>query len=136
VQVWWAMFGLREARHWTFASFLVVFAQSVAVYLMAAFITPEISGDARVDLRETYFRESRWYFSSILAALAISLTKNLVLTGRLQTGLDLDGHVAFAAVALAGFISRSDTIHKLIAPLSLLLYGLYIGLLFVRLPYT
>ena len=27
VQVWWAMFGLREVRHWTFAAFLILLLQ-------------------------------------------------------------------------------------------------------------
>jgi hypothetical protein len=134
VQVWWAMFGLREARHWTFAGFLVVLAQSIAVYLMAAFITPELGGDTRIDLRETYFREARWYFGSILAALAISLMKNLVLTGGFQSPVDLAGHGIFAATSLVALISRSDRVHKAIAPLSLLVYSLYIALLFVSLP--
>jgi hypothetical protein len=134
VQVWWAMFGLREMRQWTFAAFLIVLAQAIAVYLMAAFITPEVGRDDRIDLRGAYFREARWFFGSILAALAISLAKNLMLAGRLQTGFDLAGHGVFAAVALAGLVFRNDTIHKLIAPLSLLSYSLYIGLLFVTLP--
>jgi hypothetical protein len=134
VQVWWAMFGMHNLRHWTFADFLIVLAQSVAVYLMAAFITPEIEGDANIDLRAAYFREARWFFGSILAALAISLMKNRLLSGSFQSGLDLAGHVVFAAVALAGFISRSDIVHKLIAPLSVLAYCLYIALLFVSLP--
>ena len=67
-------------------------------------------------------------------ALAISLAKNLVMSGSFQTGLDLAGHVAFALVAITGLISRSDAVHKILAPLSLLLYGLYIALLFVTLP--
>jgi hypothetical protein len=134
VQVWWAMFGLRELRHWTFADFLIVLVQSIAVYMMAAFITPELSDEGRIDLRDAYFREARWFFGSILAALLISLAKNLVLTGHLQTGYDLAGHAVFAAIALTGIASRADTVHKLIAPLSLISYGLYIGLLFVTLP--
>ncbi|HEX3944780.1 MAG TPA: hypothetical protein VHW69_11905 [Rhizomicrobium sp.] len=134
VQVWWAMFGMHNVGRWTFAGFLIVLAQSIAVYLMAAFITPELGGDARIDLREAYFREARWFFGSILAALAISLTKNRVLFGSFQSGLDLDGHAVFAAIALVGLVSRSDIVHKLIAPVSLLAYALYIATLFVRLP--
>ena len=134
VQVWWAMFGMREVRHWTFAAFLILLAQSIAVYLMAAFITPEVAGDDPIDLREVYFREAPWFFGSILAALAISLIKNRVMAGSFQTGADLAGHVVFAALALAGVISRSDIVHKLIAPLSLIFYAIYIALLFVTLP--
>jgi len=134
VQVWWAMFGMHNVRHWTFAGFLVVLAQSVAVYLMAAFITPELESDARINLRDAYFREARWFFGSILAALAISLLKNRVLFGSFQSGIDLAGHALFAAIALTGLVSRSGLVHKFIAPLSLLAYGLYIALLFVTLP--
>ncbi|MBV8800180.1 MAG: hypothetical protein JOY77_07970 [Alphaproteobacteria bacterium] len=134
VQVWWAMFGMRNVSHWTFAGFLIVLGQSIAIYLMAAFITPELGGEGRIDLREAYFRESRWFFGSILAALAISLLKNRIVSGGFQSGADLAGHAAFATVALAGFVSRSDVVHKTIAPLSLLLYALYIALLFVTLP--
>ena len=60
VEVWWSMFGMREERDWTFGGFLMLLAQSIAVYLMAAFITPEIAGDERLDLREAYFREARY----------------------------------------------------------------------------
>jgi hypothetical protein len=135
VQVWWAMFGMHNVPRWTFAGFLVVLAQSVAVYLMAAFITPEFGGgDTRIDLREAYFREARWFFGSILAALAISLLKNRVLFGSFQSGIDLAGHVVFAAIALVGLVFRRDIVHKLVAPLSLLAYGVYIALLFVALP--
>jgi hypothetical protein len=134
VQVWWAMFGMHNVHQWTFAGFLVVLAQSVAVYLMAAFITPELGGEAQIDLREAYFREARWFFGSILAALAISLIKNRMLFGSFQSGLDLDGHVVFAVIALTGLIFCSDIVHRIIAPLSLLAYGLYIALLFVTLP--
>jgi hypothetical protein len=134
VQVWWAMFGLREVRHWTFAAFLILLLQVVAVYLMAAFITPELGSDEAIDLREAYFREARWFFGSILVALAISLAKNLVLTGSLPRPLDLAGHAVFALLALAGLIFRRDAVHKLIAPLSLAFYALYIALLFVTLP--
>jgi hypothetical protein len=134
VQVWWSMFGMRSVQHWTFADFLIVLAQSIAVYLMAAFITPELAGDDRIDLREAYFREARWFFGSSLAAVAISLIKNFMLAGRMQSGVDLAGHVAFATLSVGGLFSRSDLVHKLIAPLSFLFFSLYIALLFVALP--
>ena len=55
-----------------------------------------------IDLREAYFRESRWFFGSILAALAISLIKNRGDDRKLAESLDLAGHAVFAALALAG----------------------------------
>lgn len=134
VQVWWAMFGLRDVRVWTFANFFVVLMQPVSTYLMAALITPDFTEGGTIDLRDAYFRERRWFFGSIVFALIVSLAKNMIITGHPQRGLDLAGHVVFVTIALAGLISRSDTVHKILAPASLLAYGTYIALLFVQLP--
>ena len=134
VQVWWAMFGMRSVRDWTFAGFFVLLMEAVFVYLMAAFITPVPDGDKIIDLRELYFRENRWFFGAILGALLISVLKNVMLTGAIQRGADLDGHIVFATIAVTGLISRGDTVHKILAPASLLAYGAYIALLFVQLP--
>ncbi|HEY4113914.1 MAG TPA: hypothetical protein VGM17_07610 [Rhizomicrobium sp.] len=134
VVVWWSMFGLREVRVWTFGLFLVVLGQAVAAYLMAAFITPDAAGTEHLILRELYFREARWFFSSSLALLAFSVAKNLMLSGSMQSG-DLVGHVAFAAVSLAGLIGSGDRVHKIIAPLTFVFLAVYIGALFVQLPH-
>jgi len=37
VQMWWAMFGLVDVAHWTFAKFLSVLLQPVALFLTSAF---------------------------------------------------------------------------------------------------
>ena len=50
VQSWWAMFGLRDVRTWTFLLFSVVLAQTVVQYLLAAIVLPDF-GAQRVDLR-------------------------------------------------------------------------------------
>ena len=134
VQTWWALFALRERTYWTFASFLVVLMQPVTVYLMAAFITPDLPDSRLVDLRETYFRESRWFFAAATVAIAVSFAKNVVLTGTPPHGADLIGHLVFFAGGVVGMISKADLVHKALAPLILLSYSAYIALLFVSLP--
>jgi len=135
VQIWWVLFGLRAMRVWTFENFLVVLMQPVSAYLMAALITPDLDEPGAINLREAYFRECRWFFASILFAVAVSFAKNFVINGGPPQGLDLLGHIVFAAIALTGLISRSDIVHKIIAAASLFTYSGYIGLLFVRLPH-
>ncbi|HSM97323.1 MAG TPA: hypothetical protein VLT91_14865, partial [Rhizomicrobium sp.] len=73
VQLWWALFSLQYERHWNFAQFLVVLMQPVSVYLCAALITPDFTGNETIDLREAYFSESRWFFASILFVVAASV---------------------------------------------------------------
>jgi hypothetical protein len=133
VVVWWSMFGLREVRVWTFATFLMVMGQAVAVYLMAAFITPEIATAEDLNLRELYFREARWFFASSLALLAFSVAKNLMLSGHMRSS-DLVGHGAFAGISLAGLIGSGDRVHKVLAPLTFVFLAAYVGALFVQLP--
>ena len=135
VQVWWAMFGLRGEAHWTFAGFFVVLLQPVTLYLASAFVTPELSSGERVDLRQFYFREKNWFFAALLAAIAVSLAKDIfVIHGRVALA-DFAAHGVFFAMSIAGLISSSDVGQKILAPLLLAVFTIYIALLFVSLPH-
>ena len=134
VQVWWALFQLRDVRHWSFQAFLVVLMQPVALYLGATLLVPDIPPEGHVDLRAVYYREARWFFASILVMVLIRLAKTFVLTGALPNPADLTGHAAFVLLALSGLTFRSDTAQKIIAPVGLAIYAVYIAVLFVSLP--
>ena len=134
VQLWWALFSLREVSHWSFPGFLVVLLQAVLVYLATAILVPDIRDGERIDLKACYFREARWFFAVLLVYVFDSLGKSLVLTGRLQNRTDLAGHGAFLALCVAGIVARREIAHKLIAPLALIVYATYVALLFVSLP--
>ena len=133
IQTWWSMFGLREVGTWSFAVFLIVLLQPVALFLMAAVISPKVLNTGVTDLRSQWFSESRWLFGTLAGALFISLAKNFVVNGRLPELPDLVAHAVFVAVALSGAVSRSDMVHKILAPLGVVLYGGYIALLFTTL---
>ena len=124
VQVWWG----------SFLSFLVVLMQPVLLYLATAILTPAIPDGESLDLRQAYFREARWYFAALFLGILDSLAKSVLLTGRFQNRSDLVGHAAFICLCIAGFMSRSDLVHKTVASLSLLVYAAYIALLFASLP--
>jgi hypothetical protein len=133
VQTWWAMFGLRTIVHWGFGAFLIILLQPVALFVMTALITPDLSGPAPVDLRAAYFRENRWFFSALLMALCASLAKNRILYGAFPEPANFVAHCIFFGIALVGAIFRSDRIHKVMAPLGLVFIGSYIALLFTTL---
>jgi hypothetical protein len=133
VQTWWAMFTLRTIEHWSFAAFLIVLLQPVGIYMMAALIVPQMRAGQVTDLREDYFRESRWFFAALLLGLAASLAKNLVLTGRLPEARNLVAHALFIALALAAFVFKSARLHIVIAVAGLALLLGYIALLFATL---
>jgi hypothetical protein len=134
VQLWWALFALRERTHWSFPEFLVVLMQPVLAYLAAAFLVPDIRDGEALDLRRPYFREARWFFAALLLLVLDSLAKSLVLSGALPNSKDLAGHAAFIGLSVAGIVSRNDAVHKVIAPAALLVLAAYIATLFVTLP--
>ena len=134
VQTWWAMFSLRTVGEWSFAAFMVVLLQPVAIFMMAALIVPRTIGGEPIDLRDEYYREYRWYFSTLLLALIVSLSKDLVLNGTLPEPRNLAAHALFMGITITGLMFRSARVQLVLALAGLAIFSGYIALLFTRLP--
>ena len=134
VQVWWAMFGLRDVQHWTFPLFFVVLMQAVFVFLLSAFIVPEIPPEGGIDLREAYFREHAWFGAALFLAVADSALRNVMTNGAhfFETPEPI-AHAVFAVLGLVGFFTRSPRAHMVLAPIISLVLAFYVGALFVDL---
>jgi hypothetical protein len=133
VQMWWASFGLADHAEWTFAEFGVVLVQTTLLYMLAALVLPDFALGEPANLKSHYFRETRPFFSVLVAILVISVLKDLLIDGHLPTGLNLAFHACFVAIALACAISRRPRLHESSAVATVLLLVLYIALLFARL---
>jgi hypothetical protein len=133
VQTWWALFTLRTIEHWSFAAFLIVLLQPVAIFMMAALIVPRTLDGETADLKDEYFREFRWFFSALLLALIASLAKNLILTGALPEARNLIAHIVFIVISIAALVSRSARVHLMLALAGLAMLIGYIALLFTTL---
>jgi len=133
VQTWWAMFALRTVEHWSFAAFLIVLLQPVAIFMMAALIVPRVVAGEMTDLREDYYREFRWFFSALLLALAASIAKNLILTRSLPEPPNLAAHVLFVAISVGALLLKSARAQLILALAGLALLSAYIALLFTTL---
>jgi hypothetical protein len=132
IQMWWAMFELANVADWTFAKFLSVLLQPVALFLTSAFILPNLSGQGQIDLKEGFFRESRWFGCGLLGMVVASVAKNLVMNGRMETA-DIGAHLLFAFLSLMAIVFRNDRFHRIMAPAALVLLLAYTGLLFADL---
>lgn len=129
-QSWWASFGLAGVQNWTFAGFGMLLLQTTLLYMLAALVLPDFSGDAPVDLREHYLREARPFFGITVALLASSLLKDRVIGGAFPEAENLAFHVAFASLAMVAAISRNARVHVVLASATALLVATYIALLF------
>jgi hypothetical protein len=133
VQAWWAMFGFRSLREWTFVGFLMLLAQTTTLYMMAAVIVPEQVEDTGVDLAAHYERHHRWFFGFFLATLCISIAKDLVIGGHLPEPTNLVFHGLFAAVCIAAIIARGRRVQVGLSIVGAAALATYVGLLFMRL---
>jgi hypothetical protein len=133
IQAWWASFGLRMRASWTFLGFIVIVLQAISVYMAAAVVLPDISGDSIVDLRDHYFAHRRWFFGFMLSSVVFSAAKEFALNGHLPGRLNGKFHVIFALTAIAAAIIRREWFHEMLAPIFAALFLVYITLLFGRL---
>ncbi|HEY2344699.1 MAG TPA: hypothetical protein VGH80_02325 [Xanthomonadaceae bacterium] len=133
VQSWWASFGLRWIAHWTFPEFAVVLLQTTIQYMLAALVFPDFFGDEPTDLREHYYGHTGWFFSLLIALFATSLSKDLVIDGRLPESSNVAFHMAFLAGALGALCTRREGYHKAVSIVGLLGFAVYTMALFSRL---
>ncbi|MEO6968012.1 MAG: hypothetical protein ABI132_06110 [Rhodanobacteraceae bacterium] len=133
VQAWWAMFGLRERRDWSFLDFAIVLAQTIPLYLLAGLVFPDIGVEGAVDLRTHYYQNHRWFFTLLMLLIVISIGKVLVLLGAWPAPLDIGFQVIFIVLSAIGAWTSREWYHKAAAPFAAVLLGAYIALLFAHL---
>lgn len=133
IQSWWAMFGLRTYRDWTFLGFAIVLLHMILLYMAAGLVLPDFPADRPVDLKATYYANHRW-FGGIAAGIGcVSLAKDLVLNGRLPDSGNVAFHIVFITLAIIGASTRREWYHKATVVLISCLFLVYIALLFTRL---
>jgi hypothetical protein len=93
IQGWWASFSMRTQANRTCGTLLVVILQAIGVYMAAALVLPDITGDAIIDLRDHYFAHKSWFFGALLASFFFSAAKDLDLHEHLPGRTNLAFHM-------------------------------------------
>jgi hypothetical protein len=132
-QAWWASFGLRERTNWDFLSFTVILLQMVLLYMLAGLVLPDIGSGATVDLGEHFSEHRRPFFGFLVAMLAVSVLKDVVLDHKLPSPLNLSFHLVFVTVAVIGLIFGGRKAQLAIAVFGIAAFSAYVALLFARL---
>ena len=132
VQTWWSMYGLRHHQDWTFFQFVVVLLQPTTLFLLTTAVVPSSASAAR-DLKSNYFAQRRWFFSLLIVLLAVSILRDVVLTGSLPATNNLLFHVLFFAITVSGLATARESYHRLLAySVPTIIVG-YIALLYPQL---
>ena len=83
------MFGMRSRHEWAFQQFAVVLLQTIMTYMWAGLVFPDLSAESVVDLKKNFYEHRGWFFSFGFGALAVSVCKDVVLTGQLPNPINL-----------------------------------------------
>jgi hypothetical protein len=132
-QAWWASFGLRLKTEWDFVSFAAVLLQMVLLYMLAGLIIPDVPAGSTIDLREHFESHRRAFFGFLLALLASSVAKDVIVNHALPSALNLAFHGVLALTAAVGLWARSTRVQLALAIFAALGIMTYIALLFARL---
>jgi hypothetical protein len=124
---------MRSLPNWTFLALLVILLHAISIYMFAALVLPDISGENFVDLKQHFFAHRSWLFGAALASSIFSLSKTLALYEHLLNLVDRAFEFTFCACAIAAVLTWSERFHKVLGPAFGLLFGVYIALLFARL---
>jgi hypothetical protein len=132
-QAWWASFGLTARQDWDFLDFAAILLQMSLLYMLSALVLPDVPAEQPVDLSGHFERHRKIFFAFLIGMLASSIFKEAVLEHRLATPLNLAFHLAFAIVALAGFLFVSKRVQLAVALIGAVGFLAYVALLFTRL---
>jgi hypothetical protein len=113
IEWWWASFALRQHAVWNFFYFLFVLLSPVSLYLAAAFVLPDVEPGARLDLREHYYDNRRWFFAMLAASPALDAVRRALEAG---SWTDFGAISNAVAAALVGSLaaSRRPSHHALV----------------------
>lgn len=82
VQIWWALWLLRDRPAWTFAEYLGLLLPYLLVALLAYVVTPPF-GDGERNIKRYYYDNSPWIFSIAAAYGASWMLFATVISGEL-----------------------------------------------------
>jgi hypothetical protein len=132
VQHWWAQWGERYTRTWTFGTFWLAMLVPVDLFLLSSLVLP--SSEEKLDLGEWYFRNRAWFFGVMFFLPALSIAEELARTGRMSSSLNLGFLIAFDVVIAAAYVLKSRVAQEWITAQAMVMTVLYVTLLLLTLP--
>lgn len=132
IQTWWSFYGLHTHVHWNFLQFLFVLMQPIGLYLLSVLVLPSEAASSKGQ-KAWYFAHRRAFFALLVAFIATSLVRDIVVSGRFSEPLNAAFHLLLMLGSVAAAVTAREWFHRLFAITSLLLFVLYIALLFGRL---
>ena len=116
VQFWWGSFDFGERIESNFFAFLVFLLTPILLYLVAVLALPELDQDesGEVSLREHYYEARPWFFGLAALVPVATAVRNAGFQGDAFWNQDRPFELAFFVMALAGTVTASERVHRLL----------------------
>jgi hypothetical protein len=96
-------------------------------------VFPDIDNDHAVDLRAHYYDHARWFFALAVSAGAISIAKDLVISGSWPSPANLGSQLVFMATCAIAVFTRNENYHRFLALFTAFAFSAYTAVLFAHL---
>jgi hypothetical protein len=134
VQFWWGSFEFGKRIESNFFAFLVFLLTPILLYLAAVLVLPELDQDetGEVSLREHYY-EARPSFYALVALIPVATAvRNAGFQGDALWNQDRPFELAFFLMALAGALTASERVHRVLPAVMLVLFLVMVVLTSLR----
>src|SRR5260370_19563735 len=100
--------------------------------MFAGLVFRDAHGEAIVDLKESFYRHRRWFFSLAVAIIAPSVCKHLLLDGKFPNPTNLVFYGLFGVTLFIGALTRQEWYHQTLVVVTNAAFVLYIVLSHLR----
>lgn len=70
---WFALMRFSKGAHWTVFNAIGALCMPIVLYLVSDLVVPRMGGDGRVDLRDYYYRNYRWFTGLMIAFIVLAI---------------------------------------------------------------
>jgi len=108
---WFALWRYADHAPWTVLQALLLLCVPILLYLISHLAVPELEDDRLHDMREYYYRHTRWTQGLLLAVLVTGAVAHLVIEGRLDLSGARGVRAAMALILIPGIVSLNPRVH-------------------------
>ena len=134
VQFWWGSFEFGRRIESNFFAFLVFLLTPILLYLIAVLVLPELDQDdsGMVSLRQHYYEARPWFYGLSALIPVATAVRNAGFQGDALWNQDRPFELAFFLIALAGALTASERVHRVIPVAMLALFVVMVVLTSLR----
>jgi hypothetical protein len=124
VHFWWGSFEFGERIENNFFAFLVFLFTPILLYLIAVLVLPELDQDDSgvVSLRDHYYEARPWFFGLSALIPVTTAVRNAGFQADPLWNQDRPFELAFLLLALAGLLTASERVHRILPVAMLTLF--------------